>query len=201
MLIGLMTLISWAQLPSNGLYSIDATRSTIELGVFIEGLFKAFGHDHKIAAKSFSGTIQFNSGKVEDSSVTLSIESKSLTVLDPDASEKDRREVQATMEGTRVLNAQEFPKISFRSTRVSNTKRAGDDIELTLAGKLNFHGVEKEITLPIRVRLEKALLRAMGMVSVAQTDFGLTPIKVGGGTVRVKDVVKVSFNLVAERTN
>ena len=31
------------------------------------------------------------------------------------------------------------------------------------------------------------------------TDFGIKPVKVAGGSVRVKDRVKVSFTIVAER--
>jgi len=32
-----------------------------------------------------------------------------------------------------------------------------------------------------------------------QTDFGITPIKVGGGSVKVKNKVRIRFELVAEK--
>lgn len=53
---------------------------------------------------------------------------------------------------------------------------------------------------PLRARFVDALLRVVAVVTLVQTDFGIVPIKVGGGLVRVKDSVTVSFNLVAERT-
>ena len=199
--MALMALMGWAQLPSISVYNVDAGRSSIEIDVFRGGLLKAFGHDHRIAAKRFSGTVQLDSGGVNRSSVSLSIEANSLTVLDPHLSEKERSVVQTTMEGVEVLDVKAFPKILFGSTHVSNVRQAGDDLDITLAGRLNLHGVEKEITFPVHLRFQKSMLRATGIAFITQTDFKITPISVGGGTVRVKDQVRVDFDLVAERAN
>jgi polyisoprenoid-binding protein YceI len=198
-LAALITVTAAAQSPSGALYGIVAAGSTIKVGVFREGVLKAFGHDHLIAAKSFTGAVHFNADKVEESSLTLNIEAKSLTVLASGEAEKDRRDVQATMVGAQVLGVESFPRITFRSTGVHQIKKAGADWEITLAGKLNLHGVEKPITLPVRVHLDTTRLTAHGEVFIAQTDFGIKPVKVAGGTVRVKDRVKVSFTIVAER--
>ncbi len=196
-----MMLTTWAQVSSPTAYKVDADRSRVEINVFRGGLFKALGHDHTVVAKSFSGIVQFDATKVKDSSVTLDIDSASLTVLDPEASEKDRGEVQATMEGSKVLNVKAFPRITFHSTRVSDLTQAGDAFEVTLSGKFFLHGVEKEITFPVRISFQKNLLRATGTASITQTDFGIVPIKVGGGTVRVRDQVKINFDILAERAS
>ena len=191
---------SWAQTPSPVVYNIDAARSKIELSVSRGGILKLAGHDHEIAAKGFSGEIRFNSASLKDSSVHLSIESGSLIVLEnPNEPEKDRKEVQATMQGEKVLNINVFPKILFHSTGVSNVAASGEDF--TLSGRLNLHGVEKEIAFPVHIHPESNLLRATGTVTIAQTDFGITPIKAALGTIRVKDQVKVKFDFLAERTN
>ena len=196
MTIGLMAM---PQLPSPSIYRIDSGRSSLNVDVFRGGLFKTLGHDHTVAARKFSGTVQFDPGKLRDSSVSLSIESSSLTVLDPHASEKERSEVQATMEGLKVLGVQAFPKIEFSSTRVSEVTQAGNGFAITLTGRLSLHGIEREITFPVHISFEKNLLRAAGSASITQTDFGIVPIRLGGGTVRVKDQVKVNFDLLAER--
>ena len=200
----LATLIGWAgatQSVSGVQYRIDAAASRIELSVYKEGILKVFGHNHLISAKDFSGTVYFVAGRVTDSSVTLSIEARSLTVLDPDTSEKDRHDVQETMAGAQVLDVARHEKITFRSTGVSRVKRPGNDWEVTLDGMLNLHGVEKPVTLPVRIHIENNRLHAEGEVYVLQTDFGMTPIRVGGGAVKVKDQVKISFSIVAEKTN
>jgi polyisoprenoid-binding protein YceI len=195
----LITVTAAAQPPSGAVYGIVAAESTIRVGVFKAGLFKAFGHDHLIAAKNFSGTVHFNAGKVEESTLALDIEAKSLTALDPGEAEKDRREVQATLLSTKVLGVESFPRITFRSTAVQQIRKDGAEWEVTVAGKLNLHGVEKPIKFPVRIRLENTRLTVQGEVSIAQTDFGIKPVKVAGGTVRVKDRVKISFTIVAER--
>lgn len=197
-LAALITVTAAAQSPSGAVYEIVAAASKIQVGVFREGLLKAFGHDHLIAAKSFTSTVHFNADKVEETSLTLNIEAKSLTVLDPGEAEKDRRDVQATMVSAQVLGVESFPRIMFRSTGVHLIKKAGAEWEVTLAGKLNLHGVEKPITFPVRIRLDNTRLTVRGEVFIAQTDFGIKPVKVAGGTVRVKDRVKVSFTIVAE---
>ncbi len=191
-----MTAAGRTYFPLHTVYSINAARSRIELAVFREGLLKSIGHNHAIAAKSFSGEVRFNPTNVSDSSVSLSIDAGSLIVLDdPELSEKDRKEVQSTMLGSKVLDVQTFPSIEFHSTRVINT---GED--LTLAGRLSLHGVEKEITFPVRLRPESNLLRATGTVTLTQSNFGIKPIKSALGTLRVKDQVQVSLDIVAEKT-
>jgi len=194
-----ISIVATAQTQPSSEYGIDTAESTIQVGVFREGLFKAFGHDHLIAVKNFSGSVHFNANRMEESSLILNVEAKSLTVLDPGEAEKDRRDVQATMLGTKVLGVETFPLIRFRSTGVHQIKKVGEDWEITLLGDLNLHGVEKPISFPVRIHFDNTRLTAHGEVFIAQTDFGITPIKVAGGMVRVKDRVKVSFNIVAVR--
>jgi polyisoprenoid-binding protein YceI len=182
-------------------YSISGGQSKLEIHVYKEGMFKAFGHDHLIAAKEISGEAQFDAQKIEASTVRLQIATKSLTVVDPGESEKDRKDVQATMAGEQVLDVAKFPEISFASTGISAAKKNSQGWELTLSGKLKLHGVEKTVTFPLHVQTEDATLRGEGEISILQTDYGITPVKVGGGTVKVKDKLKITFTVVAAKAN
>jgi polyisoprenoid-binding protein YceI len=191
----LITAATSAQTKSN--YSVDPARSRVEIHVYKEGVFKAFGHDHEIAAKELAGQVQFDPAKIDQSTVSLKIPTKSITVIDPGESEKDRHDVQATMEGEKVLDVAKFPEITFTSTSVTSAKKTPDGWELTLAGKLSLHGVEKSVSFPLRVRADARELRGEGELSILQTDYGITPVKVGGGSVKVKDKLKITFNIVA----
>ncbi len=182
-------------------YSIAGGQSKLEIHVYKEGMFKAFGHDHLIAAKEISGEAQFDAQKIEDSTVRLQIVTQSLTVVDPGESEKDRRDVQATMEGEKVLDVAKFPEITFTSSGISGAKKSAEGWELTISGKLKLHGVEKTVGFPLRVHTEKAQLRGEGEISILQTDYGITPVKVGGGAVKVKDKLKITFTIVATQSN
>lgn len=180
-------------------YSIDPQQSKLEIHVSKEGAFKVFGHDHLISAQQVSGQAQFDPQNIAQSSVRLRISTKSITVIDPGESEKDRHEVQATMEGEKVLDVSKFPEITFTSNGVSAAKKTLDGWELTLAGKLNLHGVEKPVSFPLRIHTDASELRGQGELSILQTDYGITPVKVGGGAVKVKDKLKITFNLVARK--
>jgi len=183
----------------NAPYSIDAAQSKLEIHVYKEGVFKAFGHDHLIAAKQLSGQVQLDPQKIDQSSVRLHVPAKSLTVVDPGESEKDRRDVQTTMEGEKVLDVAKFPEIIFSSSSVSAAKKTPAGWELTLSGKLRLHGVEKAVTFPLHVHAEGNELRGQGEVSILQTDYGITPVKVGGGSVKVKDKLKITFTVVTHK--
>ena len=180
-------------------YSVDSEQSKMEIHVSKEGAFKVFGHDHLIAAKQVSGQAQFDPQKVDNSTVTLRIPTKSLTVVDPGESEKDRQEVQATMGSEQVLDVAKFPEITFTSSGVSAAKKTSDGWELTLAGRLNLHGVEKSVSFPLHLHADNNGLHGQGEISILQTDYGITPVKVGGGTVKVKDKLKITFTIVARK--
>jgi len=180
-------------------YSIDSAKSKIEIHVYKEGAFKMFGHDHLIAAKQISGDARFDPQKIENSAVRLKIETKSITVVDPGESEKDRKDVQTTMAGEKVLDVAKFPEITFTSTGVSDAKKVADGWQLTLAGKLNLHGTEKAVSFPLQVHSDGGQLQGQGELSILQTDYGITPVKVGGGTVKVKDKLKINFTIAATK--
>ena len=188
-----------AQARTNVPYAVDSEKSKLQIHVYKEGLFKAFGHDHLISASKISGRVMFNQEMLEDSSVDLAVQASSLSVIDPGESEKDRRQVQNTMAGNDVLDEERFPDIRFTSTHVKQVNKTNDGWEVTLEGLLSLHGVEKPISLPLRVSAKNGELRAEGDTSLLQTDFGITPIKVGGGSVKVKNKVRIRFDLVAEK--
>src|SRR5260370_21270019 len=102
------------------------------------------------------------------------------------------------MSGGEVLDVKKFPKIQFKSTGVTQVKKTADGWDIVLAGVLNLHGVEKPIELPLRVSASNGQLSVSGEVSVLQTDYGITPIKCGGETVKVTNKVRIRFDLVAE---
>jgi polyisoprenoid-binding protein YceI len=179
-------------------YTIDSGASKVEINVYKEGAFKVFGHDHLIEAKGISGEAHFDPQRIEGSSVRLTIPTKAITVVDPGESEKDRQEVQATMRGEKVLDVTKYPEITLVSSGITEVKKAANGWELTLAGRLRLHGVEKPVRLPLRVRSDSGELRGQGELSLLQTDYGITPVKVGGGTVKVKDKLKIAFNIVAK---
>jgi hypothetical protein len=184
--LGILTIV--LGLGPNYLYAqsqaIDVNKSSLKIRVFKSGAFSAFAHDHEIQAP-------IEEGKIDSSAspgVQLRVDSRKMRVLDPEISVDKRAEIQQTMEGTAVLDAEHFPEISYRSTVI--TKTADDHWEVR--GNLNLHGTDQPVV--VAVSLEAGHYR--GSASFKQSAFGITPIRIAGGAVKVKDEVKIEFDIV-----
>jgi polyisoprenoid-binding protein YceI len=161
---------------------IDRAHSTLTVYVYKTGIFSPLAHNHEIEAPIESGEV--NS---EISSVELRVNSSKLRVLDPGASAGTRATIQATMQGAEVLDVDHFPEIHFQSTGV---EPSGTD-HWVIHGNLDLHGQTHPISF--EVALKDGLYQ--GTAVLKQTGFGITPVKVAGGTIKVKDEIKVAFSI------
>ena len=164
---------------------INLEKSTLTVLVYKSGLFSAFADDHTISAPLASGAL---SEAAVPLSIEIAVRAASLKVLDPKLSESRRAEVQTRMLSPEVLDPAKYADITFASTAVVP---AGAD-KWTVTGQLTIHGQARTITFPV-ARQDGAY---RGTVPVKQSDFGISPISIGGGTVKVKDEVKVQFEIV-----
>ena len=163
---------------------IDGIHSTVTVHVYKSGFLSAFAHNHEIQAPIQSGAVK-ESGTP---SVELRVDARKLRVLDPEVSEGTRAQIQDTMQGSQVLDVGHFPEIRFQSTSVE-PKSPGHWI---VHGNLALHGKDRPIAVEVTLKDE----RYRGSASLKQTDFGITPVTVAGGTVKVKDEVKIEFEIV-----
>lgn len=190
----------WAPLlHAQTTYAFDASQSSLEINVYKEGLFSALGHDHLIQTRNFAGAIQFDPQQIDSSSVALRVQSSSLTVVDPGVSPSDREQIQATMQSATVLDSAHYLEISFHSTRVTEAKHDGSRWHLMLTGILQLHGTKRSVALPLTVSAANGNLEAHGDAYILQTDFGITPIKVAGGAVKVKNRLRIHFDIHAQQ--
>jgi polyisoprenoid-binding protein YceI len=176
-------------------YAVDAAASQVAVKVGKAGLFKMAGHEHTVVAEGFSGEVLVNPANVARSSVHVVFTASAVRVADSEGKD-DIPKVQATMEGPKVLDVARFPEVRFTSTSVTERKHAGDQWELLVAGDLELHGVKRPLTVPLRVTLGPDSLTAEGAVRLAQKDFGIEPVSVGG-VVKVKDELEVTLKIVA----
>ena len=161
---------------------IDPANSRIVVHVSKAGLFSALGDNHEVEAPISEGSVDDKNG-----TVAFTIETARMRVVDPQLEPDKRQQVQERMLGPDVLDVAHFPKISFESTRTTPSANA----QLTVTGRLFIRGVTRPITL--RVRSETG--RYLGTCTIKQRDFGITPVTVAGGTVKVKDELKIDFDV------
>jgi polyisoprenoid-binding protein YceI len=167
--------------------SIDTSHSSLKVRVFKSGLFSALAHDHEIEAPITAGTVRMGGNP----SVTLAVHARELRVLDPETSANTRADVQKTMEGSDVLDVDRFPEISFQSTEI---QKKGEQ-HWTVRGNLTLHGR----TSPVDVDVVLRDGHFEGSAQLKQHDFGMTPVSIAGGTVKVKDEVRIEFTIVLKQ--
>lgn len=172
---------------------IDARQSRLTVQAFAEGLLSSFGHNPTIAVREFNGKVCMQPGNFESSTLELVINPSSMSVTD-NVSEKDRREIERAARED-VLETGRFGEISYRSTGVSSQKIFEGMYRVTVDGELTLHGVSRPQRVEAQVTMSGNILRARGEVKLKQSDFNIKRVSVAGGTLRVKDEVKVMFEM------
>ncbi len=162
---------------------IDTMRSGIMVRAFKSGLFSAFAHDHLVRAPIERGNVRFG----QDQGVEFNIKSGQLVALDPTLPPDKRAEVQRRMTGPEVLDVERFPDIHFRSTQVQPLAENRWRVE----GELTLHGQ----TQPVSLEVSGDGARYTGRTRIKQRDFGMEPVSIAGGTVKVKNELLIEFDI------
>jgi len=163
--------------------TIDPERSVMTIRVFKSGLFSAFAHNHEIAARGIEGQVTTTGNQ----HVNLRVDARKIKVLDPQLAADKRADVQQTMEGPKVLNIAQFPEIHFQSTSVVSKGPALWEV----SGNLTLHGQ----TRPLTIKVTANGSRYNGQTTLRQRDFGIEPVSLFGGTVKIKDEIRIEFDI------
>jgi polyisoprenoid-binding protein YceI len=167
--------------------AIDTQRSTITIHVGKTGLLSGAAHDHTINAPISSGTIR-ESGTPH---IEFAIETAKMTVKpDPKIDAKDQATIQTHMEEM-TLETKKFPEITFHSSRIERIA----DGQWTADGDLSLHGVTKPVSLTVKQTGDSWATHTV----LKQTDFGIKPISIGGGMIKVKNEVDIDFQIFAHQ--
>jgi polyisoprenoid-binding protein YceI len=177
-------------------YRLIPEQSKFTVQAFAEGLFSAFGHDPLLAIKDFTGEAQFVPGSFESASLKITIKADSIVLSN---SEKDRLEIEQTMR-EQVLEIAKYPEIAFVSSNISVTRLSEGRYRARIIGDLTFHGVtQKNLWITAQVTVSGESLKAQGDFTLKQTDFGIKPFSAAGGTIKLKNELKFSFDIAARK--
>ncbi len=188
---------SAADAPAEGVYKVSASQSRFTVRAFAGGLLSALAHDHTISIREFTGEARFTYGTVEPASLQFTIKSASLAVTDK-VSDSDRKKIEDTMRGE-VLEVDKHPEITFKSTSISASRVDEGKYQTKISGDLTLHGTTRNVTFDAFVTFYEASLKAQGQFAIKQSSYGIKPVSVAGGTIKVKDELKFSFDIVANR--
>jgi polyisoprenoid-binding protein YceI len=164
---------------------------------FAGGLLWFKGHDHFVQARDFTGEARLSPGSVSPASLNLSVRAASLAETREVFNEQQKKIIDGELRDI-VLEPDKYPEITFRSTDVSVEPRGGA-FKVTLGGDLTLRGVTRRVQIPAEVSLEGSDLHARGEFDIKRSDFKVPATSAFHGTVRVRDRLKITFDIVARK--
>jgi hypothetical protein len=181
-----LTLILLTVLPIFGQErAIDLQRSKITIHVGKSGMLSAAAHNHTINAPIASGRIRESA----PAQIEFTVEAAKMSVdPDPKINSQDQAAIQTHMEEL-TLEAEKYPEIAFRSSRVEKLPSG----EWKVDGTLSLHGVTKSVSLTAKQTGNGYTTHTV----LKQTDFGIKPISLAGGVIKVKNEIELDFQIFA----
>jgi polyisoprenoid-binding protein YceI len=166
--------------PESGRLLVNTTRT---------GLGAKAGHDLTIEVTRWHGHATVDTAVPANSSVTIQVDVDSFQVRQGTGGVKpltgtDRAEIHKTLK--QVLHTAQHPTITFRSSRVD-----GSAASFACDGELTIMGVTHPVALQGRVTDG----RVVGGASVVQSRWGIRPYSAFFGALRLRDEVKVDFDV------
>jgi polyisoprenoid-binding protein YceI len=197
-LAALFTLSAQTAGRQSAVYKLDASRSKFMIRAFAGGVLRFKGHDHLVRASDFTGEARLSPGSVSPASLTLTVRAASLAETREVFTDEQKKIIDGELRDI-VLEPDKYPEITFRSTDVSVEPRGGDLYVLKLGGDLTLRGITRHVVIPVEVTLRGDEMRARGEFDLKRGDFKVPATSAFHGTVRVRDRLKVSFDIVARK--
>ena len=103
----------------------------------------------------------------------------------------------------KALSAEQYPEIQYKlsSYTVDRTTAAADSFVANTVGDLTVAGQTIQVSIPIKAqRLQGGAARGEGTVNLKMTDFGIKPPVALLGTLRTRDAISISFQVLLDRS-
>jgi polyisoprenoid-binding protein YceI len=143
---------------------------------------KNFGVNVDGSFKGLSGIIQFNAERPLETSINASVDAGSINT---GIGARDNH-----LRKTEYFDATAYPRISFLSTKITNSTKAGTYF---IYGLLTIKKTTKEISFPFTVTPQNSGYLFEGSFQIDRRDYG-----VGGKSISLNDKVTVSLKVMAK---
>ncbi len=172
------------------IFSIDRSHSQLGFTIGFLGMNKVRG-----TFNDWGATIVYDDAKPERSSVTLSIDAKS---IDTNSEQRDR-----DLQGETWFDVAKHPKIVFQSTRI---ERKGKE-QYLVHGDLTMKGVTRPVAIPMTRTVPRTpdagwgniRIGGTGAVTISRHDFGVDGPEFWGKAL--SDAVNIELDILGNRPN
>jgi polyisoprenoid-binding protein YceI len=95
------------------------------------------------------------------------------------------------------LNVRSFPTATFVASSVALPAEAasGQAVTVSVPGKLTIHGVTRDVTATLQLRVSGASAQVVGTIATNMIDYGVSPPNIGFTTVQPAVTIEVSLTL------
>jgi polyisoprenoid-binding protein YceI len=145
------------------------------------------GGSHEGSFKRFTGTLTLSPEKLEESKLSLDIETASVSTDAPKLTEH--------LKSPDFFDVAKFSKATFRSTSIKPSTAKGSTH--TITGNLDFHGIRRSISFPANITVTPEKVSGTAQFSMNRKDFKV--IFDGEADYAIKDYVLVKLGVNAAR--
>ncbi len=176
-------------------YRLDPGRSRFTVQAFAGGLLSFVAHSPTFAVRDFRGGAVFQPGTPDGARWDITVRADSLTVTD-NVRPADREDIEGRMR-REVLETATYPEVRFEGRVESATQVGQGQYHLRLRGRLGLHGVDRPHELTARLLVYDDGIGVVGECPLKLSDYRIRPVTALGGTIKLKDQLRVAFDLVA----
>ena len=159
------------------------TYTPTDEGSKVRFVIKNFGINTGGTFDGLAGSITFDPANLGSASFNVTVDAKS---VDTDIEARDNH-----LRKAEYFDVEKFPKISFRSTKISTTNKEG---YLYMFGIITIKNVSKEISFPFKQTSKDGGILFEGEFSLNRRDFG-----VGGKSFSMADELNVELSVFAKK--
>lgn len=175
-------------------YRLDPANSRFTVQAFAAGMLSFLGHNPTFAVGDWSGEVRLDPATAEDAWLRVTVRAESLTLLDK-VSAGDRRQIEEAMRRD-ALETAAYQEIAFESTEIAAGPATGDERPLRIIGQMSLHGIVRPRQMDARLTVYTDGVRLAGEFSLSQSEYRMRPVVALGGTLKLKDLLRVVFNVV-----
>lgn len=156
-------------------------------------------HDHTIAATGWTGTVVWNPADPTACKVDITVPVAGLVVDPPgyreranlhgETEESDKPKILDNMWGSRQLDKDRFPSITFSSTSCSG---AGP---VVVSGNMTIHGVSRPVSLPMNITVDGDTFSAKGRLPSSTSQWGFEPFTAAMGMIKNLDELEFTIDV------
>jgi polyisoprenoid-binding protein YceI len=170
-------------------YCFDASQSQFRVRAFAAGMLSFLGHSPTFAVRDFGGRLTVENGMA----LELLVKADSLALTDP-VGDADRREIEGTLRRD-VLEVPRYPQILYEAAKVAAEPVAAGRYHLRIGGRPALHGVTRTQPVDADLLAFDDGVRMQGETALRLSDYRIRPVTTLGGTIRLRDEVKLLFDI------